>query len=198
MGKYILGIGLLAITFTILFIYIKIKRFAKNTFGTDDFKKIAASQEELLANTPKSVSGMTSLYLPQLQKDFPELNWIEFQNLAEKHLKEFAATLSVTGFKIHQTVLRDYKKKAGTCYVVFQSAAEYRKEQKKIQSRFETTLAYVQDAEKTGHVSSYSINCPNCGAPVSSLGSKHCEYCGSEVVGVSMHIWTLNGVREIG
>lgn len=198
MGLYIFGIGLLAVALTILFIYIKIKHFARNTFGTDNLKELAASQEELLANTPKSVSGMTSLYLPQLQKDFPELNWVEFRTLAEKYLKEFAATLSVTGFKIHQTVLRDYRKSAGTCYVVFQSAAEYKKDQKKIQSRFETTLAYVQDAEKTGNASSYSINCPNCGAPVSSLGSKHCAYCGSEVIGVSMHIWTLNKVNEIG
>lgn len=198
MGKYILGIGLLAIALTALFIYIKIKRFAKDAFGTNNFGEIAAAQEELLANTPKSVSGMTSLYLPQLQKDFPELNWVEFRSLAEKYIKEFALAMSVTQFKIHQTALRDYRKKSGTCYVIFQSAAEYKKDSKKIQSRFEATLAYVQDAEKTGNVSSYSINCPNCGAPISSLGTKQCAYCGSEVISVSMHVWTLDNVKEIG
>lgn len=195
-GFGIFGIALLAIVATVWYFYGKIKKFARENFGTDNFKEIAKTQEELEANTPKSVSGMTSLYLPRLQKDFPELNWVEFQGLAEKHLKEYLANQGCTRVHIHQTVLRDYRKKDGTCFAIIQSSVEYEKEEKKTQSRYNVTMAYVQDAEKIGFESAYSINCPNCGAAVSTLGNKVCEYCGSIVKEVNMHVWELEKIEE--
>lgn len=197
MGLAIFGIALLVIAGTVWYFYMKVKRFARRNFGTDSLQKIIQNQEEEMANTPKSVSGMTSLYLPRLQKDFPELNWVEFQTMAEKHLKEHLEKLGYKSVRIHQTVLRDYRKNSGTCYAVLQSSVEFFKEEKKTQSRFNVTMAYIQDASKTGHESSYSINCPNCGAPISSLGAKTCEYCGSAVREVNIRIWQLDEVEEV-
>ncbi len=193
----ILGIALLAVVGTIWYFYRKIKWFARANFGTDDLHKIVETQEELEANTPKSVSGMTSLYLPRLQKDFPELNWIEFRGLAEKFLKEYLEAQGFVRIHIHQTALRDYRKKDGTCFAIFQSSVEFFKEEKKTQSRFNVTMAYVQDAEKVGFESAYSINCPNCGAAVSALGNKVCEYCGSIVKEVNMRVWELEKIEEV-
>lgn len=195
-GFAVLGIAVLALVATIWHFYRKVKRFAQENFGTDDLSRIAAMAEEEEANTPKSVSGMTSLYLPQLQKDFPELNWVEFQELAKSHIKRHLEEMGRTNVRFHQTVLRDYRKASGTCYVVLQSSVESMQEEKKIQSRFNVTMAYVQDAEKTGNASAYSINCPNCGAAVSALGNKVCEYCGSIIREVNMHIWELEKVEE--
>ncbi|MCI8372259.1 MAG: hypothetical protein HFI75_07660 [Lachnospiraceae bacterium] len=196
-GLIIFGICLLALAGTIWYFYWKIKRFARQNLGVDNLSEFAASQEELMANTPKSVSGMTSLYLPRLQADFPELNWVEFRSAAEKHLLEHLNSQPVTSPHIHQTELRDYRKNSGTCYTIFQSAVEYYKEDKKIQSRFNTVMAYIQDAAKTGYEESYSVNCPNCGAPVTQLGHKICAYCGSAIAEVNMRIWTLDRIEEL-
>lgn len=197
MGFAILGICLLAFAGTIWYFYMKIKRFARQNFGTDDLQEIIQTQEEMMANTPKSVSGMTSLYLPRLQADFPELNWVQFKSIAQKHLKTYLREeLKVTSPQIHQTELRDYRKNAGTCFAILQASVEYFKETKKVQNRFNIIMVYVQDAAKTGHESAYSMNCPNCGAPIVQLGDKVCEYCGSDVVEVNTRIWALDRVEE--
>ncbi len=196
-GFVFLGIILLIIVGTVWYFYIRVKRFARRNFGTDDFQEIIDSQEEELANRPKSVSGMTSLYLPRLQKDFPELNWVEFQEMAESHLTGYLTQAGCTEIRIHQTVLRDYRKNSGTCYAVLQSSAGFLKEGKKIQSRFNVTMMYVQDAAKTGPENSYSVNCPNCGAPITALGAKTCEYCGSAVREVNVRVWRLDEVSEV-
>lgn len=193
----LLGIGLLILAGTIWYFYFKIRCFTRQAFGVDSLQEIIESQEEMMENTPKSVSGMTSLYLPRLQKDFPELNWMEFKSGAERHLLEYLKKLPITEPLIHQTELRDYRKNSGTCYAILQSSVQYRQDDRKVQSRYNTVMAYVQDAQKTGYEQSYSVNCPNCGAPIVHLGSKVCEYCGSKVVEVNMRIWSLDRIEKL-
>lgn len=62
-------------------------------FGTDSFIQGLRSQEDRLATTPKSVSGMTSLCLPQIQRDFPEFSLAEFTQRAENQLKAGLAAI---------------------------------------------------------------------------------------------------------
>ena len=40
--------------------------------------------EKLSETTPKSLSAMTNLYLPQILRDFPEFNWEEMQRMVEQ------------------------------------------------------------------------------------------------------------------
>lgn len=42
-----------------------------------------------LKETPKSVSAMTRLELPRLEKDFPEFNWPEWRQRSENILKQY-------------------------------------------------------------------------------------------------------------
>lgn len=193
------GIGFLVLAGMLLFLYMKAKHFAKEAFGTDNLKEIIQTQEEQLEHTPKSVSGMTSLYLPRLQADFPELNWIEFKSDAEKHLMNYLKNeQKVTSPLIHQTELRDYRKNSGTCYVIFESSVQFLQSTKKIQTRFHTVMAYIQDASQMGYEAAFSMNCPNCGAPVVQLGNKKiCEYCGSDIVAVNTRIWSLDRIEEV-
>lgn len=46
----------------------------------------AGRQADLLAETPKSVSGMTRVLRPQIERDFPEFSLEEFINKAENFL----------------------------------------------------------------------------------------------------------------
>ena len=50
--------------------------------------------EKLSETTPKSLSAMTNLYLPQILRDFPEFNWEEMQRMVEQAVREYLGQLS--------------------------------------------------------------------------------------------------------
>ena len=69
----------------------------------------------------------------------------------------------------------------------------------KYQTRYNVDLIYIQDRNKVENELDHAlgINCPNCGAPLSTLGAKVCEYCGTPVVTVNLYAWTFNNVEEV-
>ena len=113
--------------------------------------------------------------------------------------------------KIHRTEISDYRKQNGRCIITFQTAIQYYhtlkdetgklilgKEEMLTQSKYNTDLIYIQNREvlKDERDLSLGINCPNCGAPVSGLGSKTCQYCGTPIVELNIYAWTFSNVRE--
>lgn len=113
--------------------------------------------------------------------------------------------------KIHTTEIHKYQKEAGTCVIIFQTAVEYYyyrtkdgevvkgRRDLKLQTMYNINLVYIQDIRKlkTENTKTLGLNCPNCGAPVTSLGNKYCEYCGSGIREVSVNTWFLNKYEEI-
>lgn len=69
--------------------YCLVKAIKHSTIGwfLRFFKDGWQQQEEELATKPKSISGMTRIYEPQIHRDFPEFNWLEFKNKAENMLR---------------------------------------------------------------------------------------------------------------
>lgn len=61
----------------------KVREFSRAAFGTDSLTEGLNRQADELAATPKSVSGMTKIYAPRIQKDFPDFNLEQFRNMAE-------------------------------------------------------------------------------------------------------------------
>ncbi|MBP1536824.1 MAG: zinc ribbon domain-containing protein [Ruminococcus sp.] len=116
---------------------------------------------------------------------------------------------------IHQTEITAYTKRAGVCRITLQSALEYyhtvrRKSDGKViqgkdgvkaQDRYNVELIYIQDKtkmEKIGHGNdSIGSHCPNCGAPVTSLGAKHCEYCGTALTQINLLVWSINNFTKV-
>ena len=193
----VIGIALILLVCTILHFYKKAKNTMKDLFGTDNIKEIIETRNEEVANTPKSVSGMTAVYAPTIQKDFPELNLTELKGIAEGHLTDYLSKeKNFTDIRIHRTAIKDYKKKSGTCVIVFQSGVQYLTGTTKVQARYNTHMMYVQDAAEYGYTNGYSTECPHCGAAISDLGRKFCDYCGSEVVPINIHVWELHKVEE--
>lgn len=113
--------------------------------------------------------------------------------------------------KIHRTEISQYKKSQGRCSITFQSSIQYyhyvtdhsgslKRGQRNMyeQSRYDVDLIYIQNRDivekETDHA--LGLNCPNCGAPISSLGAKSCEYCGTPVIELNIHAWTFSDVRE--
>lgn len=70
--------------------YRKIKRKVEDVsqalFGTDSLVEGWNKQADELAATPKSVSGMTRIFEPQIQRDFPDFNLVQFKNKVENML----------------------------------------------------------------------------------------------------------------
>ena len=77
---------------------------------------------------PKSLGGMTSIYLPQILRDFPEFNWEELRTEVERSVKELLETKNVRSAGVvhsHKTVISRYLKYNGTASILCETAAEY-------------------------------------------------------------------------
>lgn len=111
-------------------------------------------------------------------------------------------TVSYNSIKVHNTVLSRYEKKDGIATIKFQTSIEYlykknNDEYKKIQDRFSTEFIYIIDSEQViDEANALGLNCPNCGAPVKSLGDKHCSYCGSGIKDIVKKTWILNNISQ--
>lgn len=222
----------------------KVREFSRSVFGTDSVTEGLKKQELEYANTPKSVSGATSLYLPQIMRDFPEFHSEEMKQRAESVLTSYLRAISeekvsvlsegtrelkdklemridelrgedshehFERIKIHRTEINKYRKERGRCSVVYQSAVgciHYVEKNGKIirgkkdmltQHRYNVEVCYIQDRDvaEVSADTGYALNCPNCGAPLTSLGATTCPYCDSPVVGYNIHTWQFTGVEAL-
>lgn len=208
----------------LIFLYLSIKNkvelFSRRIFGTKNILEGFKKQEIEYENTPKSLSGMDTILIPKINKDFPSINIDElkktaenaiilyFESLKDRKLKEIPnasdklnnmiSSLIVDNkhiykdVKIHRTVINSYDNKNGVCIITFQTSLEYSKDSNKIQDRLNTDLIYIYD-DKKGNV---SLNCPNCGAPVTKIGIKVCEYCNTGIVEMLSKTWRINDIYQ--
>lgn len=129
------------------------------------------------------------------------------QMLSSKNLHE-----NFDLIKIHQTEINQYRKTEGRCIITFQSALEcYHyitdssgritegNKEYKYQTKFNVDMIYIQDRNLVENELDHALglNCPNCGAPISSLGAKFCEYCGTPVIELNIHAWSFSNIKEI-
>lgn len=244
-GMLILMILLLILAIAAYIAYQKIRKhitdFSEATFGTSNIVEGINKQADELANTPKSVTGMTRLMEPQIIRGFPEFTWEEFKHKAENMLisaleaiaQENASLLKeasqqvknqvanqigdnrASGCKeffqkihIHQTEIANYTKRDGTCTITIQSAVEYYhykecdgkvigEKERKTQTRYNVELMYIQDETIAKIDNAVGTTCPNCGAPITNLGRKRCEYCGTEVVPINTKVWSFHKFYEV-
>lgn len=116
---------------------------------------------------------------------------------------------------IHQTEINSYTKRAGICRIMLQSSLEYyhtvkRKSDGKVvqgnsdikaQEKYNVELVYIQDKTKLEKIAmgdnAVGSHCPNCGAPITVLGAKHCEYCGTEVTQINVLVWSINNFTKV-
>ncbi len=91
-GNVLAVLGILvggALVYAIGYVIFKIRRISKEVFGTSDIVEGFKRQEEIYENTAKSVSGMTSVELPKIMKDFPEFSWPEWKKICENTLRAY-------------------------------------------------------------------------------------------------------------
>lgn len=128
-----------------------------------------------------------------------------------KLLKENHQDEHFENVKLHQTEICDYKKSGGTCTVVFQTSLQARyfvtNDKGKVvkgtnvattQTRYKTELVYVQDSSIMEQSTKRGIGlvCPNCAAPITNLGIKKCEYCGTTIIEWNVKVWEIGNIVE--
>ncbi|MBQ8280491.1 MAG: TIM44-like domain-containing protein [Roseburia sp.] len=91
MDGLIAAVVILAVLFGVGYVgfrYVKGKlaTVSRSLFGTDSFLEGWNRQADVLAATPKSVSGMTRVFAPQIEEDFPDFNLAQFKNKVENML----------------------------------------------------------------------------------------------------------------
>ncbi len=113
--------------------------------------------------------------------------------------------------KVHKTEIHKYRKDKGRCSIVFQTAAEhihYQEQNSAVikghrerleQAKYNVEVSYIQDQEQVENLSDAGLAmvCPNCGAPLSSLGAKTCAYCDSPVLEFNIRVWNFTDVEAV-
>ena len=240
MSLNVLGLTFSAVVFLGIFIaaavigmkiYRKVRSISRQAFGTENILEGFRQMEVENSTTPKSVAGMTSLYLPKIKKDFPEFQYDEMKVRAENALtsyllaissmnpsflkeggQELRDHLSMKLAMLREEELANYRKRNGRCIVTFQSSLQsfYTKTDRSgkllagnaqlyTQTKYNVDVIYIQDRELVEKETDLSLglNCPNCGAPISTLGSKVCEYCGTPIVELNIYAWTFSNIEEV-
>ncbi|MBU5428736.1 zinc ribbon domain-containing protein [Kineothrix sp. MSJ-39] len=172
-------------------------------FTYDEMKNRA---EDVLVSYLRAIDQNNSSLLKEGNQELQDQLSHHLQMLSDQNLIE-----QYDDIRIHRTEISQYKKNAGRCVVTFQTSLacmHYRKNAEgritegsteyTYQTRFNTDLIYIQNREIVEKESdrALGINCPNCGAPISSLGAKFCEYCGSAIVELNIHAWSFSHIEE--
>lgn len=221
-----------------------LRSISKDVFGTDSIMDGLHQQKISLSETPRSLQAMTPIYIPKIEKDFPEFDYSAYKRKCESVLRSYFNAIEdknadllreevsenlknsvrsivydlesknyrqyYDNITIHQTEISRYIKNGSTVTIVFVSSVGYvaycedgngkiifGEKESKTQTIYETELVYVQDVQKIATSdSALGINCPNCGAPVTNLGNKFCEYCGAGLKEVNIRAWKFHSVRE--
>lgn len=141
-------------------------------------------------DTPKSVSGGDSLFLPRILRDFPDFSISTAKAAVRERIEE--EMKGVSGLRLHRIAISDYIRSGVEKEIVFQCTFEYMGSEHKEQKRY--CLHYVfapgGDALYTGML------CPNCGAPIPATSSSVCEYCGCGLVNNTGASWSFTQVYE--
>ena len=67
----------------------KMRSVSRDMFGTDSLLDGYKKQKQQVSEQPVSVRSMTSIYLPQIQKDFPEFDYTHYKTKAESVLRSY-------------------------------------------------------------------------------------------------------------
>lgn len=234
---------ILTVTIIVMRIRKKVSEVSQLMFGTRDVVQGVKNMELQNEQTPKSVAAATSLFLPRIQKDFPEFHYEEMRSRAVNVLESYLRSIDEhdAGYltegtnelkdklvlylqnldaldrreyfkeiRLHRTEISQYRKTAGRCSIVFQSSVQYKhyieergqlvsgKRDRLEQSRYNVEVIYIQDQDRVENteVDGLGLVCPNCGAPIRSLGAKVCVYCDAPVVEFNIRTWGFSRVEE--
>ena len=133
-NQIMMVIIVVVILLAVMIAVVKIRRRMRRFFNSAEVRLVrelvrsVQNGELQQEEPPKSLGGMTSIYLPQILRDFPEFNWEELRAEVERSVKELLEAKNVRAsgaVRIHKTVISRYQKYNGTASILCETAAEY-------------------------------------------------------------------------
>ena len=181
--------------------------FIDKTSKTEKEKIIKKMMDRIIHRGPDS----SGTYIDdEVALGFRRLSIIDLKNYNESIKNMALAEIEDLGDKkvshedvrFHKTVINKYEKSKSIASLYMASAVEYyRKEndgiRKKVQDRFLVEIIYVIDPTEVGEDEKLlGLNCPNCGAPITTLGEKFCKYCNTGIKDLVKRSWVVNNIKE--
>ena len=179
----------------------------KKDFPEFQYDEMKVRAENALTSYLLAISSMNPSFLKEGGQELRDHLSMKLAMLREEEVRE-----TYRDIKIHRTELANYRKRNGRCIVTFQSSLQsfYTKTDRSgkllagnaqlyTQTKYNVDVIYIQDRELVEKETDLSLglNCPNCGAPISTLGSKVCEYCGTPIVELNIYAWTFSNIEEV-
>lgn len=72
-----------------------VRNFSRQAFGTNTIAEGLRQQKEMLAETPKSLKAMTSIFLPRIERDFPEFHYEHYKEKSENMLRSYISAVAL-------------------------------------------------------------------------------------------------------
>lgn len=145
----------------------KVRAFSQQAFGTPDIMQGFKNAEIEYEATPKSVSGVTSIYLPKITNDFPDFHFVEMKRRAENVLTSYLRSVDELDASLLTEGLNELKDKLKMRINMLQDAgrtehfenirihrteiSDYRKPRGRCSIIFQTSIQYNYWMEKDGH-----------------------------------------------
>lgn len=178
-------------------------------FPDFQYNEMKDRTENVLTSYLRAVDGRNPSLLQDGNTELKNQLENQIQMLSARNIQEHFEQI-----RIHRTEISSYRKSEGRCIITFQSALEcyhYSTDitnpstvlegsrEYKYQTKYNIDLIYIQDRNLVENELDHAlgINCPNCGAPLSSLGAKKCEYCGTPVIEINIHAWSFSNIDEV-
>jgi hypothetical protein len=190
--------------------------------------------------TPKAISNVSAIYKPQLMRDFPDMTYERFLEMANTALVSVLTAIEsgnedrienatdslksiirdrirdnngrnlvehFDDIQLHRTAISDYKTTSDTATadfeISFQCLHFFEGKDKvpasPVQLAARVSLSYGREFAEDSSSLTYSHNCPNCGAPVYSVGGRmmKCTYCGTGVTEEVYKSWLVSAYKFI-
>lgn len=175
-----------------------------------DFNKNLLYQK-VESNLLKIFNALEEKSIKSIEKD-TDLIMI-YHNIEEKVKDLNSCNLSVKydAIKFHNHALKRYYKNESMATIEVSSTLEYyyneignenvklskKNRNIKKQTRYTTKFAYIYDESNfdTNRIN-FSINCPNCGAPINNIKDRTCLYCSSYVEPINLKVWKMIEYKE--
>lgn len=170
------------------------------------YEEMRDRADNVLVSYLRAIDGKEPSLLSEGTQELKEQLEMYIEMLKQRGLNEHFQRI-----KSHRTEIYRYDKTAGRCTVTFQTAVEYihyieengvlkqGDKTMKEQARYNIELIYIQDRDMVEDTRDFAlgVNCPNCGAPVSGLGAKVCEYCGSPIIELNIKAWNFSEIKKV-
>lgn len=209
----IAAIGVAAVAAAVIRRVVSLGRKAEGLIDQINLAQIEAE------TTPRSLTSVESFVLPQVLKDFPEYNKavIEERVRADAMLYYRSAAAGEVLFDkgistslresmtfpkdvageivVHRVALTAYDKSGRDRLITYQAAVKYEDEKRtahQVRLRLKYIAAYTNDLQNEIKV----IKCPNCGAPIPTVGEKVCQYCGAALRVNAGQGWVLVSLKQ--